>query len=314
MGLTVMNFHDAGAAASGAGLDFEALEDDYRRVEQAILFLERNVRRQPELKEIAESVHLSEYHFQRLFTRWVGISPKRFLQYLTKEGAKRLLDRSENLLSTAYEMGLSGPGRLHDLFITCEAVTPGEFKTRGEGVEIHYGFHATPFGECLLGLTDRGICHLAFVEQDGRTAALENLRRNWNKARLNEDPVVTRPFIGRIFSPAGASALRPAGLNLAVGPQDLLPVYLNGTNFQIKVWEALLRIPPGSATTYQEIAIAIGLPRAARAVGNAVGHNPVPVLIPCHRVIRKMGEFGNYRYGSARKKALLGWEQARSEA
>ncbi len=306
MGLTVMSFNDAEPAARGAALDFETLEEDYRRVEQAILFLERNARRQPELKEIAESVHLSEYHFQRLFTRWVGISPKRFLQYLTKEGAKRLLDRSENLLTTAYAVGLSGPGRLHDLFITCEAVTPGEFKTRGAGLEIRYGFHATPFGECLLGVTARGVCHLAFVEQAGREAALEELRRNWNRAALGEDPAATRPFIGRIFS--------PAGWNQAPGSQDRLPVYLRGTNFQIKVWEALLRIPPGAATTYQDLAIAIGMPNAARAVGHAVGRNPVPVLIPCHRVIHKVGDFGHYRYGSARKKALLGWEQAWSEA
>ncbi len=278
---------------------YEQLAEDYRRIEQAIRFLERNVQRQPGLKEIAENVNLSEYHFQRLFTRWVGISPKRFLQFLTKESAKRLLERSNNVLAVAYDVGLSGPGRLHDLFVACEAVTPGEYKSRGEGLEITYGFHASPFGECLLAVTGRGICHLAFVEAGDREGALENLRRGWKEAHLVENPSLTRPLISRVFHLAG---------------RDLPPLtlYLNGTNFQIKVWEALLRIPPGSVTTYEDIAISIGMPRAARAVGNAVGSNPIPVLIPCHRVIRKAGDFGNYRYGSARKKALLGWEMAKA--
>jgi AraC family transcriptional regulator of adaptative response/methylated-DNA-[protein]-cysteine methyltransferase len=277
--------------------DFEQQAEDYGRVEEAIRFLERNVQHQPELKEIAGSVGLSEYHFQRLFTRWVGISPKRFLQFLTKEGAKRLLEQSDNLLSVAYDVGLSGPSRLHDLFVTCEAVTPGEYKRQGEGLRIVYGFHPTPFGEVLLALTERGICHLAFVERGERAAALENLRRGWKNAMLAEDSSATRPLIGRIFAPP-REGLAP------------LPLYLSGTNFQIKVWEALLSIPPGSAATYEGIAAAIGMPRAARAVGNALAENPLPVLIPCHRVIRKTGSFGNYRYGSARKKALLGWEMA----
>jgi AraC family transcriptional regulator of adaptative response/methylated-DNA-[protein]-cysteine methyltransferase len=278
--------------------DFQQLSDDYTRVEQAIRFLDANTQRQPELREIAESVGLSEFHFQKLFTRWVGISPKRFLQFLTKENAKRLLEDSTNLLDAAYEVGLSGPGRLHDLFITCEAVTPGEYKARGEGLTIRYGFHPSPFGECLLATTPRGICSLAFVEKRDRRAALDELRRQWSKAVLVEDPLVTRPLVRRIFN-RDASSL-----------QSSLALLLRGTNFQIKVWEALLCIPPGRVVTYEDIAAFLGKPTASRAVGGAVASNPIPVLIPCHRVIRKVGEFGNYRYGPARKKALLGWEMA----
>jgi AraC family transcriptional regulator of adaptative response/methylated-DNA-[protein]-cysteine methyltransferase len=269
--------------------DFNQLSEDYRRIEQVIHYLEANAQRQPDLKELAGSLNLSEYHFQRLFTRWAGISPKRFLQFLTKENAKQLLAHSTNLLDATYETGLSSPGRLHDLFINCEAVTPGEYKSRGEGMTIAYGFHPTPFGECLLALTDRGICALAFVNGD-RRAALEQLRREWANAALVEDPARTEPVITQIFSPRPGAALT---------------LHLRGTNFQIKVWEALLHLPPEAVTTYSELAERVHAPRAARAVGSAVGHNPVAYLIPCHRVIRKAGEFGNYRYGPARKQAIL---------
>jgi AraC family transcriptional regulator of adaptative response/methylated-DNA-[protein]-cysteine methyltransferase len=278
-------------------VDYQALSDDYERVEQALRFLEGHVEAQPGLKEVAENVHLSEFHFQKLFTRWVGISPKRFLQYLTKERAKSMLASSRNLLDTAYSVGLSGPGRLHDLFVACEAVTPGEYKRQGEDLTIFCGFHPSPFGECLLAITERGVCNLIFVMNGDRQAAYQSLHHTWPFAELVEDWERTRPYVRRIF--ARLSGLQPEPLNL----------YLRGTNFQIKVWEALLRIPPGSVVTYQDIAVAIGMPRASRAVGNAVGQNPVPVLIPCHRVIRKNGDFGEYGYGSARKKALLGWEQ-----
>ena len=279
-------------------VEYRDLSDDYESVEQALRFLEQHVEDQPSLKEVAENVHLSEFHFQKLFTRWVGISPKRFLQYLTKERAKSMLASSRNLLDTAYSVGLSGPGRLHDLFVACEAVTPGEFKRQGEDLTIYYGFHPSPFGECLLANTERGVCNLIFVMDGDRQAAYRSLRRTWPLADLAEDREKTRPYVRQIFT--RLSGLQAEPLNL----------YLRGTNFQIKVWEALLRIPAGSVVTYQDIAVAIGMPRAARAVGNAVGQNPVPVLIPCHRVIRKDGNFGNYGYGRARKKALLGWEQA----
>jgi AraC family transcriptional regulator of adaptative response/methylated-DNA-[protein]-cysteine methyltransferase len=249
------------------------------------------------LKEIAASVSLSEYHFQRLFTRWVGISPKRFLQFLTKEYAKELLERSEDLLAVAYETGLSSPGRLHDLFVSCEAVTPGEFKNRGEGLTVVYGFHPSPFGECLLALTERGICGLSFVQPGRRDPALDALRGRWRKASLRQDTARTRPLVGQIFA-------------RYAGQDSPLQLFLSGTNFQIKVWEALLRIPAGAVVSYQDVAVFIGMPDAARAVSNAVAHNPIPVVIPCHRVIRKMGDLGGYHYGTARKKALLGWEAA----
>jgi AraC family transcriptional regulator of adaptative response/methylated-DNA-[protein]-cysteine methyltransferase len=261
--------------------------------------LEKNFQKQPSLEEMARSVSLSEYHFQRLFSRWVGISPKRFLQFLTKEYAKELLKKSENLLDVTYQAGLSSPGRLHELFVTCEATTPGEFKNRGEGLKIVYGFHPSPFGECLLALTERGICSLAFVQKGNRAQALATLKSNWKKAQLSEDQSRTRPLIDQIFNPLKAGKPRP------------LHLFLKGTNFQIKVWEALLRILPGSVASYDDIAAHLKMPRAARAVGNAVAQNPIAFIIPCHRVIRSIGEFGNYRWGTARKKAMLGWEAAK---
>lgn len=278
--------------------DNETLSEDYSRVEQAIGFLEKNFREQPSLKDVAANIGLSEYHFQRLFTRWVGISPKRFLQFLTKEYAKERLRQSENLLDVTYDAGLSSPGRLHDLFVACDAVTPGEYKTSGAGLVIQYGFHPSPFGECLLGVTERGICSLSFVGQGGRQQALAQLQARWRQAELRLDPQVTAPLVEQIFTPPEQRS----------GP---LLVFLKGTNFQIKVWEALLNIPSGSVVSYEDIAVSIGMPDAARAVSNAVGSNPIPVLIPCHRVIRKDGQLGGYHYGTARKKALLGWEWSR---
>ncbi len=280
--------------------NYSQLAEDYQRIEQAIRYLEEHFLEQPDLSAAANSIGLSEYHFQRLFTRWVGISPKRFLQFLTKEHAKALLRRPVDLLEATYASGLSSPGRLHDLFVACEAVTPGEYKTHGAGLNIQYGFHQTPFGECLLARTPRGVCALAFVEPDGREQALKDLQVKWRSARLEENPSATAPLVAQIFQAPDAR----------VGTMSLL---LNGTNFQIKVWEALLRIPSGAVVTYEDIALSIGMPRAARAVSNAVASNPVAVLIPCHRVIRKDGEFGGYHYGTARKKALLGWEMAQAE-
>jgi AraC family transcriptional regulator of adaptative response/methylated-DNA-[protein]-cysteine methyltransferase len=277
--------------------DLRQLSEDYARIEQAIRYIEANAARQPELGEIAANLNLSESHFQRLFTRWAGISPKRFLQYLTKENAKLLLARSTNLLEATYEAGLSSPGRLHDLFIQCEAVTPGEFKSRGAGVDIAYGFHPTPFGECLLALTGRGICFLAFVDGD-RESVLDQLKRDWANATLKENPAQTAVFIEQIFASHPGKSLTPRE------PRGIA-LHLRGTNFQIKVWEALLRLPSGQVTSYESLAGQVCTSKAARAVGNAVAHNPVAYLIPCHRVIRKLGGFGNYRYGATRKKALL---------
>lgn len=282
-------------------VDFEDLSEDYKRVEEAIRYVEEHWREKPSLKEIAGSVNLSEFHFQRLFTRWVGISPKRFLQYLSKEKARESLEQSHNVLEAAYEAGLSGPGRLHDMFVTWEAVTPGEYKMQGLGLTIRYGFHASPFGECLIATTERGVCFLAFVEEGERQEALETLRDKWAKARLVEDPSATRHLVEGMI----------AGLRGQRSPRIKLVLW--GTNFQIKVWEALLRVPPGSVVTYEDIAVSIGMPKASRAVGNAVAHNPIPMVIPCHRVIRKPGNFGEYRYGVARKKAMVGWEFAQKD-
>jgi len=284
--------------------NFTQLSADYQRIEQAIRFLEDNARRQPDLTEVAAHVGLSEYHFQRLFTRWAGISPKRFLQFLTKENAKALLSRT-SVLSAAYEAELSGPGRLHDLLVQCEAVTPGEYRMKGAGVDIAYGFHPTPFGECLLALTGRGICFLAFVDGE-RLYALEQLRLDWANANLQEDPSRTRLVVQQIFAPHSGTSLTPR-------EPRAIALHLRGTNFQIKVWEALLRLPPGAATSYEALAEQVGSINAARAVGNAVARNPLAYLIPCHRVLQKAGGFGNYRYGATRKQAILGWEMAQTE-
>lgn len=277
--------------------DFHQLSEDYRRIEQAIDYLERHAHSQPELSEVASAVGLSEYHFQRIFSRWAGISPKRFLQFLTKEGAKELLAQSENLLDTTYGIGLSSLGRLHDLFVTTEAVTPGEYKSGGSGLTIRYGLHDTPFGKVLIGTTERGICHLGFVQKNREGDAIDTLVASWQQAEMIEDHKATASLVEPIFdlSKRGVTPLR---------------LHLRGTNFQLKVWEALLRIPTGAVTSYEGLAAQAGHPGASRAVGTALGRNPIAVLIPCHRVIRKLGEFGNYRYGAARKKALLGWEAA----
>lgn len=279
--------------------DLRQLSEDYALVEKAILYLDQHATRQPELSEVAGAVGLSEFHFQRLFSRWAGISPKRFLQFVTRQRARELLERSENLLDATFRLGLSSAGRLHDLFVTTEAVTPGQYKSRGAGLTIRYGLFPTPFGECLLGVTDRGICHVGFV-QDSEGDAIDELVGFWREAEIVEDHAATAPLVESIF-------------RLGQAPHVPIHVLLRGTNFQIKVWEALLRIPPGSALTYEDVAAGIGNPRAVRAVGSAVARNPIPVLIPCHRVIRKLGEFGSYRYGSVRKRALIGWELARQE-
>jgi AraC family transcriptional regulator of adaptative response/methylated-DNA-[protein]-cysteine methyltransferase len=279
--------------------EFTQLSDDYTLVEKAIAFLDQNASRQPELAEVARAVGLSEFHFQRVFTRWAGISPKRFLQFLTRERARDVLERSESLLDATFQLGLSSPGRLHDLFITTEAVTPGEYRSRGSGITIRYGMFPTPFGECLVGVTERGICHLGFV-QSTEGDALDEMVAYWQHASIVEDQAATAPLVDSIF-------------RLGHAPSTPIHILLRGTNFQIKVWEALLRIPAGGLSTYEQVARRIEQPRAVRAVGSAVARNPIPVLIPCHRVIRKLGEFGNYRYGTTRKRALIAWEMARAD-
>lgn len=282
-------------------LNYSQLSQDYQTIEQVIHYLELNHKRQPSLDEIASRLGYSAYHFQRLFSRWVGISPKRFMQFLSVEYAKELLDQSESLMAASFEAGLSGPGRLHDLFVNSEAVTPGEYKRRGQGLTINYGIHPSPFGECLIGVTDRGINYLAFVQENDREYMLRSFREQWKYSILKEEQSYTVEYIHKIFPE-----------NLYQQPSPLY-IYLHGTNFQLKVWEALMRIPVGSVLSYEDLAGRIGHPGAARAVGSALAANLIPFIIPCHRVIQKIGTFGNYRYGSTRKKAMLGWESSRKE-
>ena len=273
---------------------------EYARMGKVLDKLADEFPNQPSLAELAANVGLSEPYFQRMFIRWVGVSPKKFLQHLTLEEAKRRLRDSASVLDAAYDSGLSGPGRLHDLFVTFEAMTPGEYKARGEGLTVRYGFHDSPFGECLLMTTDRGICGLGFVAGTARDVPLAKLARGWERAELVRDDDATGAFMPRIFAEPSDSA-----------PRDAAPIrlFLRGSRFQLKVWQALLEIPPGALSTYQDIAQQIGVPAgAARAVGNANGANPVSWLIPCHRVIRKSGELGGYGWGLGRKLAMIGWE------
>jgi AraC family transcriptional regulator of adaptative response/methylated-DNA-[protein]-cysteine methyltransferase len=272
---------------------------DYHLVEQAIRFLDRNAGRQPELREIAASAGLSEFHFQRLFQRWAGVSPKRFLQFQTAQEAKRVLAETGDLLEASYDAGLSGPGRLHDLMVSVEAVSPGEYKRKGAGLGISWGVHASPFGDCLLGVTERGVCALEFLQPETEGEALARLHAAWENARIEHAPRVTAPVAARIFDPG-------------IKRQAPLAVLVKGTNFQIKVWEALLRIPAGRITTYAGLARSIGQPRAARAVGSAVAANHIGYLIPCHRVIRNTGIFGEYRWGPLRKRILVSAELAQA--
>ena len=272
--------------------------DDYQRVERAIEFIEENFRRQPSLDDISGFIALSPFHTQRLFKRWAGISPKRFIQFLTIEYAKRVLDDSGSLFDAAYESGLSGTGRLHDLFVTFDAVTPGEYKKKGEDLVIQYGIHSCPFGRCMIGVTERGICWLSFFGEEGPERSLAELSGQWEGAVLRESSSATAGYVDRIFDPEASHS------------GDPLALFLKGTNFQIKVWEALLRLPPGGLFTYEFVAASIDAPGATRAVASAIGRNPVSYIIPCHRVLRKSGEMSGYRWGPARKKAIIAWEAA----
>jgi AraC family transcriptional regulator of adaptative response/methylated-DNA-[protein]-cysteine methyltransferase len=279
---------------------------DYIRIESALAFLSDHRQSQPALADVAEHVGLSEHHLQRVFTRWAGISPKRFLQFQTVESAKALLRESRSVLDTTYSTGLSSGGRLHDLFVTLHAVTPGEFKSGGAGLTIITGFHDSPFGECLIGVTERGICGLSFVINGDRAAAMAELEAHWPGATFVQDQRATRATVNQVFAAWNGGRWQPpvADTGEAVTPTPL-SVLVRGTNFQVRVWEALLRIPPGGVATYEDIANAVGRTGATRAVGSAVGRNPVAYLIPCHRVIRKSGGFGEYHWGATRKVALL---------
>lgn len=281
----------------------QAMEEgiNYYRIEKSIRFLEENFLQQPELGEIAAEANMSPYHFQRIFTQWAGISPKRFLQFLTVNFLKEKLKESKNIMEAAEVAGLSGQSRVYDLFTTLEAVTPQEYKLKGSGIRIEYGFHETPFGNCLLGLTERGICWLSFLQEDeDKNKSLEEMKNHWHNSVIHENEYLTAQFIEKIFHQKKS----------ATGKLHLL---VKGTNFQVKVWEALLRIPPGQVTTYQNIATSIHHNHALQAVGSAVGANSIAYLIPCHRVIRKDGVLGEYRWSSYRKKSIIGWEMAKTE-
>lgn len=285
---------------------------DYGRVEQAIRFLEEHQPDQPALADVAEHVGLSPWHFQRLFQRWAGVSPKRFLQFLTVEHAKQLLDASETVLETTWATGLSSPGRLHDLFVTVEAMSPGEYKSGGQGLEVRWGVHPTPFGDAMIAATDRGVCQLYFGDPD---EALGELERRFPDAEVVRAQDATRELTERVFHRIRGGQSASSVLSVSSnGHQGGLALHLRGTNFQLRVWRALLSVPEGEAVTYGGIAKALGQPGASRAVGRAVGANPISVLIPCHRVLRQSGDFGGYRWGTERKKAILGWEAASAEA
>jgi AraC family transcriptional regulator of adaptative response/methylated-DNA-[protein]-cysteine methyltransferase len=272
----------------------------HARIAEAIGYVTEHYQDQPSLEEMAEAANLSPFHFQRVFKRWAGISPKRFLQYVTLTHAKRLLVDDASVLDAALDAGLSGPSRLHDLFVSCEAMTPGEFKSLGQNLVVRWGVHDGPLGRVLLGVTERGICWLSFVAGDER-AVIGEFQREWQGATLVRDQVVTEDYVRR-------------GFELAERPGEPLPLLLRGTNFQIKVWEALLRIPFGHLASYRAIAEAVGQPRAARAVGTAVGRNNIAWLIPCHRVILSTGVIHNYRWGTAQKHKLLTVEGALAKA
>ncbi|MEZ5843219.1 MAG: bifunctional helix-turn-helix domain-containing protein/methylated-DNA--[protein]-cysteine S-methyltransferase [Hyphomicrobiaceae bacterium] len=275
---------------------------DYDLVRRAIAFLSEHWTAQPELDHLARHLGLSPAHCQKLFKRWCGLSPKEFVQAITIDHARGLLAGSASVLDTAHEVGLSGGGRLHDLFVDHEAMTPGDYKRRGEGLVMTYGFHASPFGDALVIATDRGIAGLAFVDEDAgqtRVEALADMTGRWPRARFVERPESTAEHAARVFDPAAWRAERP------------IRVVLIGTDFEVRVWEALLRIPMGRAVSYSDIASHLGRPSASRAVGTAVGRNPISFVVPCHRVLRADGALGGYHWGLTRKRALIGWESGR---
>ena len=286
--------NDVATAAAAAHHAPASGDDDQSQVERGLEWLSRNFERQPSLAEAAGHVGLSEYHFQRLFTRQVGLSPKKYVQFLTLERAKEALAKSRSVLDAAYASGLSGPGRLHDLFVNVEAMTPGEYKHRGEGLTIRYGTHPSPFGQCLIMRTDRGVCGLAFTSPARHDRAFADLARGFESATFVEDAGAVAGVAAAMFgAPAGAGGL---------------VLHLRGTPFRIKVWRALLAIPPGYVTSYGDLARRVGAPGASRAAGNATASNPVAWIIPCHRVIRASGVLGEYRWGAGRKLAMLSVE------
>jgi AraC family transcriptional regulator of adaptative response/methylated-DNA-[protein]-cysteine methyltransferase len=273
--------------------------NDYERVASVIRYLDRQHTNQPDLNALAHCVGLSPFHFHRLFSSWAGVTPKDFLQCLTLEHVKMLLREGDTVLDAALNVGLSGPGRLHDLCVTLEAASPGEMKSGGAGLQIDYGFAQTPFGEALIGETARGLCHLSFVNGEGRNGARDLLATEWPNAKLHRADQRADELSEKVFAQPPQNQSPPR-----------LRAFVRGTPFQLRVWRALLRVPAGALTTYGRLAAILNQPTAARAVGNAVGANPLAFIIPCHRVIRETGVLGNYRWDPLRKRAILGWELA----
>ena len=282
--------------------DFYKLSKDYQRIEQTILYLDQHFREQPTLSDLAKNVYLSEYHFHRLFKRWAGITPKQFLKFLTIEYAKNHLDKSQSILDTTYNLGLSSISRLHDLFITVDAVTPGEFKKKGQGLIIFYGVHPTPFGKCVLSVTDRGICGLSFITENNVKNSIKNLMEEWNGAKFIEDTNITGDYLDKIF------------IRSCNDDRPKLNLFLKGTNMQIKVWQALLNVPPTNVISYQDFNEYLGSDEGFKNIDKALMTNPIAYLIPCHRLIHSMGVFGTYKWGTARKRAILGWETVNSNS
>jgi AraC family transcriptional regulator of adaptative response/methylated-DNA-[protein]-cysteine methyltransferase len=273
-----------------------AAASDYDVIRRTIEFISDRWRKQPSLEEIAVHAGTKPAALHRLFARWAGLTPKAFLQAVTLDHARTLLAQSASILEASYELGLSGPGRLHDLFITHHAMTPGAYKAGGEGLELRYGFHPSPFGAALVMITGSGLAGLAFADAGGEGATLADMKRQWPRARYAEDTGSTARTADRVFDPAEWRADRP------------LRVTLIGSDFEVRVWEVLLTVPLGQATTYSSVAKRIGRPAAARAVGAAVGRNPISFVVPCHRVLGKGGGLTGYRWGLTRKRAILGWE------
>jgi AraC family transcriptional regulator, regulatory protein of adaptative response / methylated-DNA-[protein]-cysteine methyltransferase len=271
---------------------------NFKRIAEAIEYLRQNFKKQPSLDEVAEKIHVSPFHFQRLFSEWAGVSPKKFLQFLTIDHAKNILQqKGATLTDASYEAGLSGTSRLHDLFINIEGMTPGEYKNGGENLSINYSFAESAFGNILVASTPKGICHLAFA--DDEQGALAELKQRYPNASYKQIMDLIQQNALYIFSHDWSQL-------------DQVRLHLKGTPFQLKVWEALLKIPAGSLSTYKTIARDIGNPNALRAVGSAIGQNPIAFIIPCHRVIQASGTFGNYHWGTYRKTVMIGWEAARS--
>jgi len=281
--------------------DYWEAQRDYARISKALEHIAATWgEHRPSLSDLAGECGMSEFHFQRVFQRWVGLSPKKFLSVVSLETAKQALDGQADLLNASFDAGLSGPGRLHDLFVSFEAMTPGEYKRAAAGLTIRWAWHEGRFGRTLLLAAPRGLCGLAFLDSRGEAACFEDMANRWPEATLIQDPVATRPYMDRIFAEPGSE-----------GAEEGLRLLLKGTEFQVKVWEALMRIPPGDYTTYGDLALRLGMPKgASRAIGTAVGANPISWLIPCHRVVRNSGMLGGYRWGLPRKIAMMGFERS----